>query len=161
MSNDQTFNPEMFLNLTFNESNSTELLPVPDGEYIATSDPITEKSFMEYDIKNGDRAGQKGRSLIVVWNINDEGGALKTLLGRSPSVRQNIMLSISDNGDLSFGKGQNVELGKLREALGQNGTGTPWSFAMLGGKVAKVGVKSTLSTKDQKMYTNVTKVAKI
>lgn len=161
MSEGQTFNPELFLNMTFDESNSTELLPVPDGEYIATSDPITEKSFLEYDIKNGDRAGQKGRSLIVVWNINDEDGVLKALLGRSPTARQNIMLSIKPNGDMDFGKGQNVELGRLREAMGQNGSGTPWSFAMLGGKVGKIAIKTTLNAKDQKMYTNVTKVAKL
>lgn len=153
------FNPEIFLNMQHQEANSTELLPVPDGEYIAVSDPITEKSFLVYDIKNGDRAGQKGVSLIVVWNINDESGSLKELLGREPKVRQNIYLDIKQDGTMEFGKGRNVELGRLREALGQNGNGQPWAYSMLGGKTAKINVKTSINAKDQKSYTNVTKVA--
>lgn len=156
-----TFNPELFLNVQHEQANATELLPVPDGDYIAVSDPITEKSFNTYDIKSGDRAGTKGVSLIIIWNINDENGVIKEQIGRTPTVRQNIMLDFNKDGGLEFGKGRNVELGRLREALGQNGNGQPWAMSMLGGKTARVSVKTTLSTKDQKMYTNVAKVTKV
>lgn len=162
MSNEnQTFNPELFLNIQHEEANSTELLPVPDGEYTAVSEPVTEKSFIEYDIKNGERAGSKGLMLKVLWAINDEGGVLKEMLGRSPKVGQTIMLDVKQDGSLEFGKGRNVELGRLRAALNQNGNGAPWAFSMLGGKVAKIQVKTELNKKDQKSYTNVTKVAAI
>ena len=158
---EQTFNPELFLNVQHEEANSTELLPVPDGDYTAVSDPITEKSFIQFDIKNGDRAGQKGLMLKLMWNINDEGGQLKELLGRAPKVVQTIMLDVKPDGTLEFGKGRNVELGRTREALGQNGNGQPWAFSMLGGKVAKIDVKTSINPKDQKSYTNATKVAKL
>ena len=155
------FNPEVFLNVQHTEANSTELLPVPDGDYTGISDPVTDKSFITYDITSGDRAGQKGVMLIVQWNLNDEGDVIKNQIGRKPTVRQSFMLDLTPSGGLDFGKGRNVELGKLREALGQNGTGQPWAFSMLGSQVAKLSVKSTISKKDGKLYTNVNKVAKV
>ena len=44
-----------------------------------------------------------------------------------------------------MGKGKNVALGRLREALGQNTPGKPWSFGMLVGQVAKVAVKHRIT----------------
>lgn len=158
---ENTFNPEVFLNTTTNEANSTEMLAVPEGEYVAVSSPVTAESFSSYDIKNGDRAGQKGYSLNVEWTINDDNGALKEYLGRAPKVRQNIMLDLSGDGALEFGKGRNVGLGQLREALNQNATGRPWQFSQLGGQVAKIKVKHTLDTKNGKTYVNVVNVAKL
>jgi hypothetical protein len=137
----QVFNPEMFLNSNFDQANSTELLPHPEGEFMAVSDPVTAESFKSFDIKRGDRAGQKGFMLILTWNVNDENGILKETLGRAPKVRQSIMLDIGPGGSLEFGKGRNVALGRVREALNQNLTGKPWSFAMLGGQLAKIKVK--------------------
>lgn len=161
--NDQTnstFNAELFLNTQMDEANSTELLAVPEGEYLAVSSPVTAESFRSYDIKKGDRAGTKGYSLDLEWTINDDGGALKEYLGREPKVRQGVMLDLNSSGGLEFGKGRNVGLGQLREALGQNLTGRPWAFSMLGGQVAKIQVKHTLDANNGKTYVNVTKVTK-
>jgi hypothetical protein len=158
---DTMFNPELFLNQTISESNSTELLPVPEGEYVAVSDPVNAESFKSYDIKTGDRAGQKGHSLNIQWNINDESGQLKELLGRKPTARQNIMLDIKSDGNLEFGKGRNVELGRLREALGQNGNGQPWAFSRLGSQVAKIKVKHTLDQGTGRLYVNVVSVTRV
>lgn len=157
----QMFNPELFLNTTVSEANSTELLPIPEGDYIAVSDAVNADSFKSFDIKNGDRAGQKGYSLNVQWNINDEEGKLKEYLGRKPTARQNIMLDIKADGGLEFGKGRNVELGRLREALGQNGNGAPWSFGMLGNQVAKIKVKHTIDQSTGRLYVNVVSVTKV
>lgn len=158
---DLVFNPELFLNTTVTEANSTELLPVPEGDYIAVSDPVTAESFNSYDITKGERAGQKGHSVVVNWRINDEGGALKEMLGRAPTARHNIMLDIKPDGGLEFGKGRNVEIGRLREALGQNGNGQPWSFSMLGGQLAKISIKHTLDKVTGRLYVNVAKVTKV
>lgn len=158
---DTMFNPELFLNTTVNESNSTELLPLPEGEYTAVSDAVNAESFNSYDIKKGERAGQKGYSLTVQWNINDEDGAIKNILGRKPTARQNLMLDIKSDGGLEFGKGRNVELGRLRAALGQNGDGAPWSFSMLGSQVAKIKVKHTVDQTTGRLYVNVVSVTKV
>jgi hypothetical protein len=156
--NSLPFNPEQFLGAQFNEANSTELLPIPEGEYIAVSDPVGLESFKQFDIKKGDRAGQKGMMLILKWNINDENGQLKEHLGRAPQARQSVMLDMGQGGTLEFGKGRNVGLGRVREALGQNLTGKPWAFSMLGGAVAKIKVKHRIDGGNT--YAEVTEVTK-
>jgi len=138
---ESAFNVSAMLNSQVTESNSTELLQIDEGEYIAVIDPVSEENFKSFDIKKGERAGQKGLSLNLTWNINDESGAIIAKIGRTPKVRQNLFLDLTTQGGLDFGKGRNVSLGQLREALGQNMTGRPWSFGMLGGGVAKIKVK--------------------
>lgn len=156
----QTFNPELFLNTTTEDANSTELLSVPEGDYLAVSGPISADNFRTYKINKGDRAGTNGYALDLEWTINDEGGALKEYLGRVPKVRQGLMLDIKPDGGLEFGKGRNVELGRLREALNQNLTGRPWAFSMLGGQVAKIKVKHDLDAASGRTYVNVKTVTK-
>jgi hypothetical protein len=158
---DQLFNAEQFLQTTVTEANSTELLNVPEGEYVAVSGPVTPENFRSYDIKKGDRAGTKGYALDLEWMINDESGALKAYLGRAPKVRHSLNLEIRADGSLEFGKGRNVELGRLRDALGQNGSGQPWAMPMLGSQVAKIKVKHTLDAATGRTYVNVTSVAKV
>lgn len=150
------FNPESLIGAQFSEGNSTELLVVPEGEYIAVSEPVTAESFASFDIKKGDRAGTKGVRVDVQWMINDESGSLKEYLGRSPKVKQGIMLDRGPGNSLEFGKGKNVALGRLREALKQNGNGQPWGFPMLGGKVAKIKVKHRMD--GGKTYAEVSEV---
>lgn len=154
------FNPELFLNSTVNESNATELLPVPEGEYTAMSGPVSAESFRDFDIKKGQNAGKKGYSLDIEWTINDDGGVLKELLGREPKVRQGIMLDLGPGGVIDCGKGKNVALGRTREALGQNQAGRPWSFSMLGGQVAKIKVKHRLDANSGRTYVEVSDVTK-
>lgn len=153
------FNPELFLNSTIETALSTELLLIQEGEYTAVSAPVTAESFQTFDIKKGDRAGQKAVRLDIVWQINDDSGALKEYLGRPPTVRQGIMLDIKADGTLENGKGRNVTLGQVREALGQNMTGRPWNFGMLGGQVAKIKVKHNLY--NGKTFAEVAAVTKI
>ncbi|MGH2638967.1 MAG: hypothetical protein ACRDF4_06765, partial [Rhabdochlamydiaceae bacterium] len=45
-------------------------------------------------------------------------------------------LELTSSGAIDFGKGKNVGLGRLREALGQNKIGKPWSFNMIRGSLA-------------------------
>lgn len=157
----QAFNTEQFLNTTHTEASSTELVLVPEGEYIGVSDAIGPDSFRTFDIGKGERAGQQGYSLDVQFLINDEGGTLKEFLGRSPKVKYGMMLDITKDGTLEFGKGRNVGLGRLREAFGQNGAGKPWQFSMLGGQVAKIKVKHRLDQKSGKTFAEVSEVTKM
>lgn len=155
------FNPELFLNTQVSEANSTELLLVDEGEYIAFTDPITAESFKSFDISKGDRAGSKGYRVDVMWNINDESGAIKEKIGRQPKVKQGLMLDLRSDGTIETGKGRNVGLGRLRSAFNQNGDGRPWSFSMLGGQTARIKVKHRLDPKTQVTYAEVVDVAKL
>jgi hypothetical protein len=152
------FNPETFLSTTHTEAADTVLSPVPEGEFVAVSGPITAESLRSFDIKRGDRAGTKGLAVDLEWTINDD--AVKNELGRTPKVRQSIMLDLSSDGTaIDFGKGKNVGLGRLRAALNQNQNGQPWNFSMLGNQVARVKVKHRIV--DDKIYAEVSDVSAV
>lgn len=126
-----TFNPESFLDATFTDAFDTTFEPIPVGEYQGTIDSI----------KFANGVSDKGpwARLDVTWSLNDP--ALAERLGRKKvTCRQGIMLDLSDSGNLDSGKGRNISLGRLRDALDLNITGQPFSFRMLEGRSAKVNV---------------------
>lgn len=121
------FDPDMFMNTSTTDANDTSYVPVPVGEFRAA---IT-------DVKAG-TAGDKP-VLNLTWTIDDDNVRKETGLEK-PTVRQTIWLDLTPQGGLDMGKGKNVGLGKLREALGQNRPGQAWSPGLLNGQVAMVMV---------------------
>ncbi len=145
------FDPNAFLNATVTDSNSTEMTPVPEGEYLSIIEKVDVK---EWSSKDGSSSGLK---LALVWDIEDDG--VKELLGmKKITCRQDIMLDLTDTGQLDFGKGKNVTLGRLREATGLNTPGEPFAFSMLQGRLAKALVKHRVV--DDKIYAEVRGTAK-
>jgi hypothetical protein len=63
-------------------------------------------------------------------------------------VPQDVMLDLTDSGQLDMAKGRNVRLGRLREALDLNAPGRPFSFAMIQGRMAKVKVGHRVDGED-------------
>ena len=55
-------------------------------------------------------------------------------------VPQDQMFDLTDTGAFDMGKGRNVGLGRLREALGMNAPGEPFSMGAIRGRMAKVVV---------------------
>jgi hypothetical protein len=128
-----SFDPNTFLNQTFDEANDTKIIPCPVGEYLAIADKVEIKPWAA---KDGSSSGLK---VEIVWDIQDE--AAKKLTGKSKVlVRQQQMLDTTEEGGLDFGAGKNVGLGRIREALGLNKAGKPFSFNMLEGQMATVKV---------------------
>jgi hypothetical protein len=121
------FNPETFLNTSFDESFSTARVPVPEGEYVAVIKEIKP------------RAAKDKAVLDVIYGIDDPEVAAVTGFD-SPQVRQSIFLDLTPTGGLAIGEGKNIHLGKLREACGQNQKGKAWQPGMLVGQVVKVKV---------------------
>ena len=131
-----TFNPEAFMNATFNDSNSTQYEQVPEGEFQAVIDTVTP------------RTTGTGKALLSVrWKVDDEGVRNQTGMAE-PSVFQTVWLDVTEQGGLDFGKGKNVQLGKLRDALNQNAAGKPWAPGMLVGGIAKIRVKHSIDKRD-------------
>ena len=129
-----SFDPQQFLNSTIEESNSTEMVPVPEGELLAIADKV---DCVTWSSKDGSSSGLK---LRVIWDIQDE--PTKQLLGRSKvTCAQDIMLDLTETGQLDMGKGKNVGLGRLRSAVDLNTPGQPFSFPMIQGRMATVSVK--------------------
>lgn len=128
------FNPEEFLqSAQISEANSTASIPIPVGEYPAG---IQEVKIATWAKKDGSASGLK---LQVFWGIEDD--AVKSFLGRDKVVvRQDIMLDLTEAGGIDTGKGKNIGLGRLREAVDLNVPGQPFSFPMLPGRMAKVAI---------------------
>ena len=141
------FDPESFLSTTYNESTSTEFVPVPEGEYYAVATAVMPR---EVQTKSGPRV-----VLEVTWTIQ---GDLSESTGREVNtVKQGIFLDLTDRGHLDFSKGRNIRLGRLRDALGQNEDGKPWSPRDIIGKAARISVTHRMQGSD--IYADVGEVA--
>lgn len=145
------FDPQAFLDMQVTETNDTQIVPVPVGEYTAIVDKIEIKTW-----QSRDGAGS-GLKLNILWSIDDEN--VKALLGRDTvKVKQDIMLDLTDSGALDMSKGRNINLGRLREATNLNQAGQPFSFPMLQGRLAKVSVSHRIN--DGVPYAEVKAVAR-
>ena len=131
-----TFNPDVFLNTEIAESNATAYTPVPEGEFQASIKSIKPRVLTD------------GRAVLdVTWIVDDEVARQETGMAE-PSVRQTLWLDITESGGLDFGKGKNVGLGRLRDAIGQNQSGKPWAPGMLVGQVARIKVTHSIVKRD-------------
>jgi hypothetical protein len=129
------FDPDLFLQQTVDKPLETEFTLVPTGEYLAAIDDFDKDAMEQIDFtyKKGDRAGQPGTmyKLTLPFVINDD--KVKQELDRDKvTISKQLILDLDDNGKLSEGKNKNVELGRIRDAVGQN-DGSPWSIAQLRG----------------------------
>lgn len=146
---EQMFDTDSFLNTSTEGEMSTEFPVVPAGDFNAVVDDI--------DVRSGE--GEKGTWAVmdITWVIDDAAVAEEMGID-NPKCRQSIFLDFDDSGALKLGKGKNVGLGRLREALGQNGPGA-WSPAMLKGGVARVHVEQRIH--EGKTYADVKYAVKL
>lgn len=152
-----TFDPVAFENMTIDQSNETKTTPLPEGDYRGLVSGVKIKTVK---LSKGERAGQEQPVLEVVYDLEDPtGGKILEELNRDKiQVRQDIWLDV-DNGTLAFGPNLNVQLGRLRDAVGQNKAGKPWAFKMLEG-AGPVMVHVTHRTVNEDVYSQVSKISK-
>lgn len=124
-----TFNPEQFLGTTTEEIGSTKYTQVPEGERLGQ---VTKVDAREV---NSERTGQTYTVLELTWSFNDEESKRVTGL-ENPSARQTIFVDRKADGSLDFGVNKNIQLSRLREAVGQARTGRPWAPSHLIGATA-------------------------
>ena len=152
-----TFDKNLFLGQQTTEAGSTEYTPIPINElgYQAQIEKI--------DARQEQIKGETATMLDVTYTIMDNDGSVEAATGlKKNSVRQTYFLDLSPNGGLDMGKGKNVQLNKLRDILGQNIQGKPWSPQMLVGQYIKVKVKHAPSEKEPgRLYTNIAEVSKL
>lgn len=123
------FNPETFLDAPVTAALSTQYIPVPEGEYVATVKAVTKPR-------------QAGENFVmdVRWAVTDP--TVLEATGQEESiVSQAIWLDLNSHGALDTGRGKNVGLGRLREAFNLNRADQPFSFRMMEGRSAKIKVK--------------------
>jgi hypothetical protein len=148
-----TFDPTTFLNATTDEALDTVIIPCPVGDYQAIAEKVDVK---QWSTKDGASSGLK---IEIFWDIQDENA--KQVAGRDPlRVRQQQMLDLTDTGQLDLGKGKNVGLGRIREALGLNSPGEPFAIGMIQGRMALVTVSHRAGDDGVTVYDEIKKVAK-
>ena len=147
-----SFDAQSFLDAAVSSSNDTKVIPVPAGEYMGIIDKVVPRQWQSKD------GTKTGISLDVFWLIEDQG--VKEFLGRETvTCKQGIMLDTTPQGGLDMSKGQNVGLGRLREAVGKNTPGETFTFGMLPGLSARVSVAHRATDTD--VYAEVKQVAKL
>jgi hypothetical protein len=150
------FDVDNFLNQTVNTSNDTSLINPPDNMsgdgYMILAGKVDCRTWQKRDDPS-----VSGLALDIQWEIQDE--AVKSFCGRDKIIcKQGIMLDLTESGELDMGKGKNTNLGKLREALGLNTPGEPFSFSMITGRLAKGFVQHRVVGED--IYAEIKKVLK-
>lgn len=147
-----SFDAQSFLDATITSANSTRVVPVPIGEYMGIVDKVSPRQWQSKD------GTTSGIALDVIWLVEDSG--VKQLLGRETvTAKQGIMLDLTPQGGLDLSDGKNVGLGRLREAVGKNEAGVPFSFSQLPGSAAKISVTHRVSGEDT--FAEVKAVAKL
>lgn len=146
-----SFDPTAFLNQTYDEALDTKLVPCPVGEYLAIADKVEIKPWAARD------GSSSGLKLFILWDIQDDN--VKQLLGRdSVKVPQDQMLDLTEDGNLDLGKGKNVGLGRIREALDMNTPGEPFAFGMIQGRMATAKVSHRTAGED--IFAEIKAIAK-
>jgi len=130
------FDPATFLDTPVTEANSTEVTPIPEGTYLA----VIIKAEARVWTSKADPTST-GVVVDVTYELADT-ALEEEFQGRT--VKQGIMLDLTDSGTLDFGKGKNVSLGRLRESLKLNTPGETFAFSQLPGRLLKVFVKHRL-----------------
>lgn len=146
------FDPTTFASQTIEGANDTVRIPVEEGEYPAI---IDKHEFRSWTSKDGT---QSGIALDILWSIQDQAQVEKTGMAKA-LVKQGLMFDLNAAGGIDTGKGKNIALGKLREALSLNHPSKPFSFDQLDGQMAKVRVKHRLV--DDDVFADVKGVTKL
>ena len=127
-----TFSPDQFLTMSVDVAGETTYYPVPVGEYKAQVKKIDLRQF-----ETEKSPGTKYTVAEIYWHVLGE-EAKKATEQEEPIARQSLFLDLTPAGALDFGRNKNVQLSRLRDAVGQNKNGKKWAFNHLVGQSASV-----------------------
>lgn len=134
------FDPNEFMQQQIDtpaEGLQTELKLCPEGEYRAMIDDFdgTAFEYFEFTYKKGPNAGMPGSmtKLNLPFKITDDQRLVNELGRDNTTVRKSITLDFDPTTQkLDFGTNKNLELNRVRFAVGQDAPG-PWGFPQLRG----------------------------
>ena len=106
---------------------------------LATDVPYPGAVIDEVKKRTTPRAG--AHLLEITWVVPIPEGQQKDWGRDTGKFKQTVWLDVSEEGVLLSGPNQNLDLGRLRTAVGQNVPGQPWTPRMLVGSAATVYLK--------------------
>lgn len=144
------FNAEEFMQQQL-PAGPTQFKPVPVAEYNAVVEKLDTKSGIG-------KTGSPWARIDVYWKIDDP-ALLANGFGRATaSVRQGIMLDLTESGD--FDATGNVNFNRFRDVFGLNDGGKATGEAV--GKMARIRIAHRPDKDDAtKIYTDVAGVARL
>jgi len=134
------FDKEAFLQAEYEEALDTERTLFPAGEFVAQA--LEEITIIEpkpfVDEKTGATKDGSPQLQIKLLIREDHAVRVREQFGydadRPVYFTTRMYLDIdSESGWLEFGPNKNIDLGKIRKALGQNEPGVRWNFSNLKG----------------------------
>jgi hypothetical protein len=124
----EMFDANTFMNSVTTEAGSTVVKPLPASTYTGIIDDVLPPRAIT------NREGRTSVVLDVVFKLMDVPPAVAAELGRQNfTVKRGYFLDVTENNALDLSAGKNVDLNRLRAAVGQNEKGKPWSIPMLKG----------------------------
>jgi hypothetical protein len=137
MTQNTNFDVASFMNESIDATLDTKLDPIPEGEHMAQIGTDDK----DVDLASGVSAKNGRAWLRLDMRVTFTDPNLAAQLKREKVTgRYSIMLDLNEQGKLDLRPQRNINLGKLRDAVGQNRPG-PWNFNMLKGQPIKVKVK--------------------
>lgn len=157
-----SFDVDAFMNTTVDAPMSTEMPKTPEGEFRVVIGEINRDSFKTLQV-NDDKSptGKREASILSVpMIIRDQ--PINVKADRETIVHYETFFLDFDNGKLDTREGKNVNLGKLRDVLGQNVPGwTPMHLSNAGPFMIAVKHTPGRGTHEGKTFVNISKYAKI
>lgn len=149
------FDPESFLSQKVGEKLDTVIIPCPPGNYVGLISKIDIRSWVKKDDPT-----ISGVNLDVLVRLNSSTPGNEAILEECGVeeivVKGGIRLDINDEGTgLAKGKGKNVPLGKLLEAVGLNNGDSELNDLLN----QLVLVKVVQEVVDDELYAKITKFA--
>lgn len=150
-----TFDPTAFLSTQFESGFSTEYVALPDDDYIGVVREPKDPTRPSITVRQLD----DGRLVLDLnWTIEDE--KAKAATGMAVNfARQSVWLDTTPNGGLDRGKGKNVQLGQVLDAMGLN-KGEAFSWSSLYNRPCRCKTKARTAD-DGRTYVDVKAVAKL
>lgn len=127
------FDPASFMTANVSDAGSTSMEPIPAGEYTAMISKVDPRAVNT----------KAGPGVVVDITYALQAPEVAARLGREQlTVRQGIFADLTPAGGFDMAKGKNVQLNRVRAAVGQNEQGKAWNLKMLeGAGPLKVNVK--------------------
>lgn len=148
-----SFNAESFLSTRSQGKMDTKYPTCPAGWYQAQIDNLAARQ-----VDKNDGSGQS-TVMDINWLVLDD-NVKQQLNVERVLVRQGIFLDLTEEGQLDYGTGKNVKLGKVRDVLKQNNPKKDWFPNLLIGSMARIHVEHKPNPNDpDSPYANVTEIA--
>ena len=162
------FDADSFMGQSYDGSLDTKIVLPPAGDYRAVIGDFTSETGFRSFVA-GDKSKNPGKEYTLFqppFVLQDDPKLAEVKAARDGNdvivYHKGMFLDLTDQGQLDFSKGKNVDLGLMRDAVGQNNK-SGWKFADLigAGPVMVKLIHEDDANDSTKKYARISRVIKI